>query len=764
MMADNIIWLDFNDAPDQPALTPSDTETLRQGLLERLEDALHHLFPQGRIRGTKFTIGDVEGNPGKSLVVELKGERRGLWKDFATDEGGDVIDLWARSRGLSARHDFPRLAEEIRHWLGLAPPPESTAVPPHGPSAPLDELGPHTAKWDYRSAEGKLLACVYRYDPPSGKAYRPWDVRAGLWRAPDPRPLYNLPGLVNADTVVLVEGEKCAEALIEAGIAATTAMQGAQAPVEKTEWTPLAGKALLVWPDKDKPGWRYAEAAGHAALAAGAHSCTILIPPENKPEKWDAADALPEGFDAQGFIATGERITLKPPVPETTEEPEPAVWGSEDALALDFTRRYAEDWRYVALWGKWLVWTRNRWQVEQTLGAAHLIRQICRDVASRASQHRVAVKLASSGTASGAERFARTDRRHAATVEEWDADPWHLNTLGGVVDLRTGGSRSHRREDRMTKITTATPQGNCPTWRAFLEEVTGNDAELIAYLQRMAGYCLTGITTEHALFFLYGTGANGKSVFVNTLYAILGDYATNAPMDTFMETRSDRHPTDLAGLRGARFVSSIETEQGRRWAESKLKALTGGDKIAARFMRQDFFEYVPQFKLVIAGNHKPAIRNIDEAMRRRLHLVPFTVTIPEDKRDQKLTEKLLRERDGILAWAVEGCLDWQRTGLKPPKCVQEATEEYFEGEDAIGRWIDERCVIHVNAKALVADLYADWKTWAEAAGEYVGSIRRFSELLVNRQFRKWRNSVGSRGFEGIGLRQTPCTTYPYKDD
>lgn len=153
----------------------------------------------------------------------------------------------------------------------------------------------------------------------------------------------------------------------------------------------------------------------------------------------------------------------------------------------------------------------------------------------------------------------------------------------------------------MTKITTATPQGDCPTWMSFLKEVTRSDGELMAYLQRMAGYCLTGITSEHALFFLYGTGANGKSVFVNTLSAILGDYATNAPMDTFMETRSDRHPTDLAGLRGARLVSSVETEQGRRWAESKIKALTGGDKIAARFMRQDFFEYVPQFKLVVAA-------------------------------------------------------------------------------------------------------------------------------------------------------------------
>ncbi|MGD7248220.1 phage/plasmid primase, P4 family, partial [Ralstonia pseudosolanacearum] len=222
------------------------------------------------------------------------------------------------------------------------------------------------------------------------------------------------------------------------------------------------------------------------------------------------------------------------------------------------------------------------------------------------------------------EKIARSDPKHAATADEWDADVWALNTPGGVVDLRTGQLRPHRREDRMTKVTTATPRGRngegCPAWLAFISDITGGNTDLAAYLQRVVGYCLTGVTSEHALFFLYGTGANGKSVFVNVLATILGDYAANAPMDTFMEARGDRHPTELAGLRGSRLVSSIETEQGRRWNESKVKAITGGDKVSARFMRQDFFDYLPQFKLLIAGNHKPAIRNVDEAMKRRLHL------------------------------------------------------------------------------------------------------------------------------------------------
>jgi P4 family phage/plasmid primase-like protien len=309
----------------------------------------------------------------------------------------------------------------------------------------------------------------------------------------------------------------------------------------------------------------------------------------------------------------------------------------------------------------------------------------------------------------------------------------------------------------MTKITSASPQGECPVWREFLATVTGGDTELQLYLQRMAGYCLTGVTSEHALFFLYGTGANGKSVFANTLTAMMGDYATVAAMDMFMASHGDRHPTDMASLRGARVVTAIETEQGSRWAESKLKALTGGDKITARFMRQDFFEFIPQFKLLVVGNHKPSIRNVDEAMRRRLHMIPFTVTIPAAKRDKRLPDRLLAERDGILRWALEGCLEWQRIGLQPPASVLAATEEYFDAEDAVGRWLDERCNLGPNCKATSGALYASWKSWADANGEYAGSNKRFSETLTARGFTR-ANTNSARGFRGLELRDAPANS------
>ncbi|BCL87662.1 hypothetical protein MAFF211471_27450 [Ralstonia solanacearum] len=764
--------LDFNDSPPQgrevarPVSAEAERDRIRGLLLDRLDSVLAILFPAGKKRRNKFVIGDIQGNPGDSLEIVLDGEKAGLWTDRATGDGGDVFAVIAGTLGVDVHAEFPKVLARAADLLGLV---STQPVRRKRKAPPTDDLGPETAKWDYLDAAGRLIGVVYRYDPPGrGKEFRPWDAKRRKMAPPEPRPLYNQPGLATATQVVLVEGEKCAQALIDAGIVATTAMHGANAPVEKTDWSPLAGKAVLIWPDRDKPGWEYAANAAQAILSAGATTCHILYPPEEAGDGWDAADAVAEGFDIAAFIAHGPRLQMH----DVACDPEPvigsdeSVWGTEDALALAFTRRYHRDWRYVAAWGRWLVWDGHRWRTEDTLAATDLIRNVCRNAAVNADNPKLAAKLATSGTVGGVERLARADRRHAATTGEWDADPWLLNTPGGVVDLKTGRQRPHDRADRMTKITTATPGGDCPTWWQFLAEVTGGDAELQAYLQRMAGYALTGSTQEHALFFLYGTGANGKSVFVNTLATILGDYAVNAAMDTFMETRADRHPTDMAGLRGARFVAAIETEQGRRWAESKVKNLTGGDKISARFMRQDFFEFFPQFKLFVAGNHKPAIRNIDEAMKRRLHLIPFTVTVPPERRDKNLQQKLLAERDGILAWAVQGCLDWQRLGrLDPPQQVLDATEEYFEAEDALGRWLDERCVREANAKSLTAELFNDWKQWAEAAGEFTGSQKRFADLLLTRGVEKWRNTAGLRGFRGIGLKHPATPAYtPYADN
>jgi len=423
---------------------------------------------------------------------------------------------------------------------------------------------------------------------------------------------------------------------------------------------------------------------------------------------------------------------------------------SDEALALSFAERYANELRYVAAWGRWLCWNDACWRFDETLHAFDLARHVCRKVAKEANKPSVQTAVASAKTVAAVERLAKADRRLAATIDQWDANPWLINTPGGVIDLRTGKVRPARIDDYCTKITAVAPGDDCPTWKAFLQRVTGGNADLIAFLRRVCGYALTGVTREHALFFLFGTGANGKSVFISTVAGILADYHTTAAIETFTASQSERHPTDLAGLRGARLVTSIETEEGRRWAESKIKALTGGDKIAARFMRQDFFEFVPAFKLMIAGNHKPGLRSVDEAIRRRLHLIPFNVTIPPAERDLELAEKLKAEWPGILAWMVDGCLEWQAIGLKPPTAVTKATAAYLEAEDAIAAWLDECCLRDPQAWESRAALFASWTAWATKAGEIVGSQKQFVQILEARGFTPQRRHDG-RGFAGLGI-------------
>jgi putative DNA primase/helicase len=329
---------------------------------------------------------------------------------------------------------------------------------------------------------------------------------------------------------------------------------------------------------------------------------------------------------------------------------------SDEAIALAFAESHADKLRFVAAWGKWLSWTGTHWRLDDTLAAFDKVRTLCRELASTCKRAKAASAIASARTVAAVERLARADRRLAATVDQWDANPWAFNTPEHVIDLRTGDRRAHRPSDHMTKIAAVGQGGDCPRFLAFLQEVTNADAELVAYIRRVLGYALTAETSEHALFFAHGTGANGKSVLLSTVAGILGTYHRTASVETFIASNADRHPTDLAGLHGARLVTAVETEEGRRWAEARIKQLTGGDTVSARFMRQDFFEYKPTFKLVIAGNHKPSLRSVDEAIRRRFHMIPFSVTIPPDRRDGQLSEKLKAEWPGILQWIVEGCL------------------------------------------------------------------------------------------------------------
>jgi putative DNA primase/helicase len=433
------------------------------------------------------------------------------------------------------------------------------------------------------------------------------------------------------------------------------------------------------------------------------------------------------------------------------DDPRPPEF-TDEAIAIQFSERHGDELRYVAGWGRWLEWTGTQWKVDDTLRSFDRARMLCREISSACNDDRAANGIASAKTVAAVERLAKADRRHAATVDQWDQDVWLLNTPGGVIDLRTGGIGRHRAADHITKTTATAPGGECPMWRSFLAKVTNSNLELQLFLQRMAGLALTGSTREHALFFAYGTGGNGKGVFLNTITGIMGEYAAIASMETFTASQSDRHPADLAMLRGARLVTAQETEEGRRWAESRIKAMTGGDPITARFMRQDFFTFTPQFKLIIAGNHKPGLRNVDEAIRRRFNLVPFDVTIEAADRDPELPEKLRGEWPGILSWMIDGCLLWQEKGLLPPAAVVAATAEYLAAEDAMAIWISECCEVAKTKNDRSSVLYISWKAWAERGGEMPGSQKRFNQALAARGFTLGRDTTNCANFTGLSLK------------
>jgi putative DNA primase/helicase len=428
---------------------------------------------------------------------------------------------------------------------------------------------------------------------------------------------------------------------------------------------------------------------------------------------------------------------------------------SEDALALQFTARHGHELRYVHSWGKWMRWTGEVWQQESTMLAFDAARQVCRDnLDLPGCTESMKRSLCHAATVAGVVKMASADRQHAATSEQWDSDLWRLNTPTGTIDLTTGRLLKHNPLDYHSKITAAGISDRKPErWLQFLDRIF-EDKEIPKFLQRIFGYSLTGSTQEHSLFFCFGTGRNGKSVLTSTIAAILGDYAREAALETFTESR-ESHPTGLAGLVGTRLALVRETEKGSYWAESKLKACTGGDRLTARLMRQDFFDFSPQFKLLVTGNQKPRLRSVDEAIRRRMNIIPFTVTIPPEECDPKLFEKLKSEWGGILKWMVDGCLEWQRNGLQAPESVRVATETYLCDEDKVGRWIEERCIAGPNETAAKTAAYKDFQRWCTDGGEVAPSRNIFTQELTARSIDCDSRSSTTRLIRGISLVGDP---------
>ncbi len=428
---------------------------------------------------------------------------------------------------------------------------------------------------------------------------------------------------------------------------------------------------------------------------------------------------------------------------------------TEDYVADAFVERFVDKIRFDHTSGHWYCSNGVHWEKDQTNVVFDIARRHCREL--RGSDKRMGSRRAVEGT----EIMARRDQRVAVTSDVWDSDPFVLGTPGGYVDLLTG---ELMRPDpglmvsRVTSVSPADKGTSSPHFTTFLDQATAGDAGLMRFLQQFLGYCLTGVTNEQVLLFVYGPGGNGKSQLQKVVAEIMGEYARTAAMDTFTASRHQRHLTEIAMLDGARFVGMSETEKGQMWSQARINQLTGGDPVTANYMRQDLFTFVPKFKLMVVGNHKPQLGTVNDAARRRFLIVPFL--FKPEKPDKALSAKLRDEYPAILRRMIGGCLDWQANGFVLPHVVKLATSDYFEDEDIFGRWIAEKCECSPGTKGKAAALYDCWKDFAIANGEEPGSSKALAEMLANRGFKK----VTSNGVKYLGIAPLSVTSLNFKDD
>ncbi len=493
-------------------------------------------------------------------------------------------------------------------------------------------------------------------------------------------------------------------------------------------------------------------------------------------------------FDEETLDAWFDEIRTAAAKKRGPLDPEPPPPGDDDAPADDdqaarltdvgnasrFAKMHEPSLRFVPGAG-WHAWDGRRWRRDETGAEWRCARETAREFFGLASDClrrarteesadkrdkllSIAEAYEAHGKKSESEarlramvHLAESETALLATISDLDRDPWLLNCSNGTVDLRTGELHPHRRSDLLAKVAGAECNlgAPAPTWDAFLARVQP-DPDVRAYLARLAGYWLTGLIREHVLPVHHGTGRNGKGVFHNTLRHVLGDYARQIPTELLMARKYEAHPTERMVLLGCRLAIASETEEGRSLNVALVKALTGGDTISARLMRADFVEFAPTHKLSLSTNHRPRIRETKDAIWERVHLIPWTVFIPEGERDLALEEKLQAEAAGILSWAINGCAEWQRIGLSPPAAVQAATEEYRDDEDTFGDFIEDCCFVGPDAKAPSGALYEEYAQWCERTGERSMSQRAFAGRLSDRGFQAAK-SMSTRYWRGIGL-------------
>jgi putative DNA primase/helicase len=422
--------------------------------------------------------------------------------------------------------------------------------------------------------------------------------------------------------------------------------------------------------------------------------------------------------------------------------------------------QHGHELHYCHTSGKWYTWDGARWKADDTGEIDRKAKETAKHLYVEASKQSNKAYLNHARQSQSYNRIkamiklAESDVRIAINNKSLDRNPWLFNGLNGTIDLHTGKLRAHDPTDLITKLAPVQfdPAAVCPTWLNFLDRIMARNEILIGYLQRAVGYALTGDTREQVLFLFYGTGANGKSTFINTILKMLGDYAKQAAPNLLNEKRVQSHPTEIADLEGCRFISSTDCEHRNGFAEALIKQLTGGERLKGRLMRQDFGECEATQKFFIAVNNKPSIKGTDDGIWRRIKTIPFTVTIPESERDKTLREKLLAEFPGILNWALQGCLEWQREGLGTPEEVTEATNEYRHDEDSLRDFLEECCATNENATEKCQRVYQAYSAWCEENGERPMSKNSLSKELKQRGFQSERGTGGYYYWVGLELK------------
>ncbi len=437
--------------------------------------------------------------------------------------------------------------------------------------------------------------------------------------------------------------------------------------------------------------------------------------------------------------------------------------------ASQLVAEHGHDIRFIPDISKWFVWDGTRFKEDRKLTIVKLAKQTVRMIYRLASEEpeksvrkaivKHAVKSDDNGKYVAMIELAKSEPLIALTPDELDSDPMLFNVQNGTIDLKTGKLVSHNRRNLITKIAPVRydPEAVCPFWLDSLRlYMKGND-DLIRFLQRAIGYAMTGEIREHVLFIFYGTGANGKSAFFKTIQGMFGDYGKGADPELLLKRRHEAHPTGIADLKGARYVTITEVGENVRLNEPLVTRLTGGEELTARFMRENFFDFEPTHKLFLAVNHKPNIRETTTGIWRRVRLIPFEVNVEETLSADELLPfsvliaKLKEEWSGILNWAVQGCLDWQCDGLGMPSAVQKATQSYRDEMDVVGGFITERCIENESASEKAKDLYAEYKNWCEDTGEYCSSQKVFGGKLTEKGFDRKRGSGNAHYWFGIEI-------------